>query len=103
MYSPSFFLKINAEPIKCTSANLLPATTNHANFTRGVSFGATGSSSDVNFVEYQNDICPEFCPDPSDNKCDPADYSIICDINSDGNFISQSLFTYTINSVGSEY
>ena len=99
--TPEFFHKIDAQPTMCPTATLLAAGDNHPLFPE-VPFGVTGGSANKTFNEFENDICPKWCPVIP--ECDPAIYTMLCDTALDGNFNDPSaLISYNISDTGTAY
>ena len=70
-------VRVNWQP-ECPNANLVtPDGTNKPDFGGKLDWG-TAVTSTTHFHEFENDICPEWCPDATNNECDPATYKIIC-------------------------
>ena len=85
----------------CPTATLLAAGDNHPLFPE-VPFGVTGGSANKTFNEFENDICPKWCPVIP--ECDPAIYTMLCDTALDGNFNDPSaLISYNISDTGTAY
>ena len=82
----------------CASATLIPPLTNHPSWINPIPFGVTGFWNDAGteWTEFENDICPFFCPKPGLEYCDPGPtYSLVCDLNGAGTFVDPSaLFTF---------
>ena len=64
-----------------------------------VPFGVTGSYADVGFTEFENNVCPLYCPTPGNESCEAAHYVIVCDENFNGTYIEPTTFTATVSSI----
>ena len=61
-----------------------------------IPFGSTGQTSEAVFLEFENSICPMYCP--LIKICDGSQYDLICDTANDGNFGIQTMIESTITS-----
>lgn len=80
-------MKINARNI-CHDANLLDPGINHPSWSKPIPFGVTGSDSDNTFEEFENDICPFYCPKIGEQSCpQPVTYFLECKIDASNLFV----------------
>ena len=93
---------LNAHDL-CSQAVLQPPLANHPTWANAaIPFGVSGSDNDAgtDWTEFENDICPFFCPKAGLESCDPAVYSLVCDLDGGGMFVDPSaMLTFTYQEV----
>ena len=87
---------LDAQPTRCPTAILYDSGSNKPQFSAQIPFGTTGGTSDGNFLEFANNICPHYCPVIP--TCDPADYEMICNLP----ITDAPVITHEITSIGTD-
>ena len=78
--SSNWWIEVNWQS-QCSDAFLqAPDSSNIPTFSDNtIEWGVLGGEESItHFKEFENDICPEWCPDASNNSCGPGEYEVRC-------------------------